>query len=107
VPPIPAATFNVNANDAAWVDRQSTMHPLAAFQQPLRLNGGITGVKNVTYILASGYEASPFMPSFERAKARGWKTADIACGHDAMLDMPEELTAILLNAAPRSAASGA
>jgi len=107
VPPIPAATFNVNANDAAWVDRQSTMHPLAAFQQPLRLNGGITGVKNVTYILASGYEASPFMPSYERAKARGWRTADIACGHDAMLDMPEELTAILLNAPPRIAASGA
>lgn len=106
-PPIPAAAFNVNAKDAAWMDRQCTMHPLAAFQQPLRLGGGIDAVNEVTYILATRHEESPFMPSYERAKARGWKTIDIACGHDAMLDMPEELTAILLNAAPRGAASGA
>lgn len=107
VPPIPAATFKVNAKDAAWVDRQSTMHPLACFQQPLRLSGEIDAVKNVTYILATGYDDSPFMPSYERAKAEGWKTLSLGCGHDAMLDMPEELTTILLDAAPRGAASSA
>ncbi len=107
VPPIPAAAFAVNANDAAWVDRQSTMHPVACFQQPLRLSGKIDAVKDVTYILATGYADSPFPPSYERAKARGWKTLSLACGHDVMLDMPQELTAILLNAAPRGAASRA
>ncbi|MGO9590251.1 MAG: alpha/beta fold hydrolase [Candidatus Acidiferrales bacterium] len=107
VPHIPAAAFNVNAKDAAWVDSRCTMHPLAAFQQPLRLSGKIDAVKDVTYISATGYDESPFMPSYERARARGWKTLSLACGHDVMLDMPEELTAILLNAAPRSAASGA
>jgi hypothetical protein len=83
------------------------MQPLAAFQQPLRLSGKMGAVKDVTFVLAMGYEGSPFMPSYERAKAQGWKTLSVACGHDAMLDMPEELTTILLNAAPRSAASGA
>ncbi|MGA8873332.1 MAG: alpha/beta fold hydrolase [Candidatus Acidiferrales bacterium] len=107
VPPIPAAAFNVNAKDAAWMDRQCTMQPLATFQQPLRLSGKSDAVKDVTYILATSYDDSPFMPSYERAKARGWKTLSLACGHDVMLDMPEELTAILLKAAPRSAASGA
>jgi pimeloyl-ACP methyl ester carboxylesterase len=107
VPPIPAAGFNVNAKDAAWVDRQCTMQPLAAFQQPLRLSGKINAVKEVTFVVATGYGGSPFMPSYERAKAKGWKTVSVACGHDVMLDMPEELTTILLNAAPRSAASGA
>lgn len=107
VPPIPAAGFNVNAKDAAWVDRQCTMQPLAAFQQALRLSGKMDAVKDVTYVVATGYEGSPFMPSCERAKAKGWKTLSVACGHDVMLDMPEELTTILLNAAPRSAASGA
>jgi pimeloyl-ACP methyl ester carboxylesterase len=107
VPPIPAAAFNVNAADAAWVDRQCTMQPLATFQQALRLSGGIDDVKNVAYILATGHDESPFMPSYERAKARGWKTLSLACGHDVMLDMPEELTVILLNAAPRGAASAA
>jgi pimeloyl-ACP methyl ester carboxylesterase len=107
VPPIPAAAFAVNADDAVWADSQCTMHPLACFQQPLRLSGGIDAVRNVTYIRATGYDESPFGPSYERAKARGWKTLGMACGHDAMLDMPKELTAILLDATPRSAASGA
>jgi hypothetical protein len=29
VPPIPAETFNVNARDLDWVNRQCTMQPLA------------------------------------------------------------------------------
>jgi pimeloyl-ACP methyl ester carboxylesterase len=107
VPPIPAAAFNVNAKDAAWMDSQCTMQSLATFQQPLRLGGKIDAVKNVTYILATGHDESPFGPSYERAKVRGWKTLSMACGHDVMLDMPEELTEILLDAAPRRAASGA
>ncbi|HEX4002715.1 MAG TPA: alpha/beta fold hydrolase [Candidatus Acidoferrales bacterium] len=107
VPPIPAAAFAVNAKDAAWADQQCTMHPLACFQQPLRLTEKNGAVKDVTYILATGYADSPFLPSHERAKQRGWKTLSLACGHDVMLDMPDELTTILLNAAPRGAASGA
>jgi pimeloyl-ACP methyl ester carboxylesterase len=106
IPPFPAAAFNVNAKDAAWVDRQCRMQPIETFQQPLRLSGGLDAMKSVTFILATGYEGSPFMPSYERAKAKGWKTLTVACGHDVMLDMPEELTTILLNAAPRSAVSG-
>ncbi len=101
VPPIPAKQFNVNAKDAAWVDRQCTMQPLATFDQPLRLSGGIDSVKNVTFILATGYGGSPFAQFYERAKSKGWQTLNMACGHDVMLDMPEELTAALVKAAPR------
>jgi pimeloyl-ACP methyl ester carboxylesterase len=99
VPPITAERFNVNSKDAAWMDRQCTMHPLATFDQPLRLSGGIEAVKNVTYILATGFSGSPFGQFYERAKAKGWKTLSMACGHDVMLDMPEELTAALVDAA--------
>jgi pimeloyl-ACP methyl ester carboxylesterase len=101
VPPITAARFNVNAKDAAWMDRQCTMHPLATFDDPLRLSGGIDAVKNVTFILATGYEGSPFGQFYERAKNKGWKTLSMACGHDVMLDMPKELTEALVDAAPR------
>jgi pimeloyl-ACP methyl ester carboxylesterase len=101
VPPITAETFNVNTKDAAWVDRQCTPQPLATFDDPLRLSGGIDKVKNVTFILASGFGGSPFGQFYERAKAKGWKTLSLACGHDVMLDMPAELTAALVNAAPR------
>jgi pimeloyl-ACP methyl ester carboxylesterase len=98
VPPIPAEVFNVNAGDREWVNRQCTMQPLETFQQPLSLSGGLRKIKNVTFILATGFvEGSPFPPFYEKAKAKGWKTITVPCGHDVMLDLPEELTRVLLD----------
>ena len=105
VPPISAEAFNVNAKDRDWVNRQCTLHPLAAFQQPLHLTGAINQIWNVTFILANGYDASPFPQFCEKAKARGWKTITITCGHDVMLDQPEQLVEHLLAVSPRGAAS--
>jgi hypothetical protein len=96
VPPIPAEAFNVNAKDRDWVNRQCTMQPLATFQQPIHLTGAIERIKNVTFILANGWGPSPFPQFYERAKARGWKTRTVACGHDVMLDQPGELVEGLL-----------
>ena len=99
VPPIPASVFNVNAADREWVDRQCTLHPLATMQQRLCLRGGIGTIKNITFVLATGWNgASPFPPFYEKAKAKGWKTRALSCGHDVMLDRPEELTNMLIEA---------
>ena len=108
VPPIPAEVFNVNAADREWVNRQCTPQPIETFRQPLQLRGSAT-VSNVTFVLATGFrEGSPFPPFYEKAKAKGWKTTTIACGHDVMLDRPEDLATILLEAAatPSGAAAG-
>jgi hypothetical protein len=105
VPPIPAGVFSVNAEDRDWVDRQCTMQPLATFQQKLRLTGAINRIANVTFILASGWGPSPFPPFYEQAKAKGWNTLTLECGHDVILDMPEALTQELLAISSRSAAS--
>jgi pimeloyl-ACP methyl ester carboxylesterase len=104
VPPIPAEQFKVNAGDEAWVNSQCTVQPLGTFQQPLRLTGGIESVKNVTFILATGYDATPFPPFYEKAKAKGWKTVTMECGHDVMLDMPEALTQALIDTSARAVA---
>jgi hypothetical protein len=64
-------------------------------------------VKNVTFILATDWDGSPFPPHYERAKAKGWKTLTMRCGHDVMLDLPRELTDALIDAAPRAVASTA
>jgi pimeloyl-ACP methyl ester carboxylesterase len=99
-PPIPAAVFNVNAADREWVDRQCTPHPLACFELRLKLTGGIDRVERITYILATGYaEGSPFPRFYALAQTRGWKTKTIDAGHDVMLDRPQELAAMLLEAA--------
>jgi len=97
VSPIPAEVFNVNANDREWVNRQCTMQPLATFQQPIKLSGKVDAVRHATFILATGFENSPFPAFYERAKAKGWKTLTMPCGHDVMLDRPEELTRVLLD----------
>jgi pimeloyl-ACP methyl ester carboxylesterase len=99
VPPIPGEFFHVNAEDLAWMNAQCTWQPLATFQQKLRLTGAGRGVRNITFILATGYDHSPFPPFFEKAKTLGWKTLSVSCGHDVMLDMPAELTQILIGAA--------
>ena len=99
VPPIPAEIFNVNAVDRGWVDRQCTPQPLATFQQPLRLRGGPSRVARNHFIYASDWEGTPFTACYDRARARGWTTSEIACGHDVMLDRPEALTAELIGVA--------
>lgn len=97
VPPIPAAAFNVNEADRAWVDAQCTPQPLASFQQKLRLANPVGAGVAAHYIVARSYEGSPFKRFYEAAKARGWPTHEIHSGHDVMLDRPEELSAILLD----------
>ncbi len=98
-PPIPPEVFNVNARDRDWLERKSAMQPLACFQQPLRLTGAINRIEHVTYILATGWSPSPFPQLYDKAKAKGWKTLAMPCGHDVMLDKPEELTRELLKVA--------
>jgi len=58
VTPIPAAAFAVNAEDAAWVDAMCVKQPLATFEQKLALGG--RQVPKRVYILAAGWEPSPF-----------------------------------------------
>ena len=90
----------MNPRDAAWVNAQCTPQPLATFEERIQLTGGISRIRDITHVLATGFrEGSPFPASHERAKAKGWKTATIACGHDVMLDSPDELTKLLLDRA--------
>jgi pimeloyl-ACP methyl ester carboxylesterase len=96
VPPIPAEVFGVNSQDREWVNRQCTVQPLATFQQAIKLRGAAEAIKPTTFILADGWSDSPFPQYCQRAKAKGWRTLSISCGHDVMLDRPEELTSVLL-----------
>jgi pimeloyl-ACP methyl ester carboxylesterase len=95
VPPISASVFGVNAADAGWVDSQCTMHPLSSFEAPARVSGACDRVPNIGYILARGHDG-PFEQFSKMAQQRGWWREELACGHDVMLDMPQELTALLL-----------
>jgi pimeloyl-ACP methyl ester carboxylesterase len=95
VPPWPASLFAVNAEDAPWVDSQCTMHPLSSFEASAHITGRCDGIANIGYIRASAFDG-PFGQFYAKAGERGWWREELSCGHDAMLDMPDELTAVML-----------
>lgn len=97
--PIKAETFGVNPEDRAWVDRQCTPQSVACFRQPVQLSGGLGRVKRISYAYASGWAGgqSFFRPFYDKAQARGWRTCEIDCGHDVMLDRPDAVTRLLLD----------
>jgi pimeloyl-ACP methyl ester carboxylesterase len=93
--PRSAAVFKVNERDRAWVDAQCTAHPIKSFTQKLTLTGARERVPKKAYIRAAGYPYAPFDSGLAAARGRGWRTYEMPCGHDAMLDMPERLAEIL------------
>jgi pimeloyl-ACP methyl ester carboxylesterase len=100
VPPRSAESFQVaSAEDRDWVDRRCVPHPFATMTQPVRLTGAGDAVPVKSYIRAAKYGASPFGPFAERAKNDpGWRYEDIECGHDVMVDAPDELVDALIRA---------
>jgi pimeloyl-ACP methyl ester carboxylesterase len=95
VPPISAAAFGVNEADRQWVDSLCTLHPLHTLTQRLRLTGGLNRINHRTYVLAAS--GPPFFRRFRDSVAADprWRTHELHCGHDVMIDMPVETTAIL------------
>jgi len=97
VPVRDAAALKVNEKDRAWVDSLATPQPIATFTEKLTLTGARGRIAKKTYIRASGYPNVSFEKALARVKADpSWRTYEVPCGHDVMIDDPERLTEILL-----------
>ena len=100
VPVRDAAAFRVNEKDRAWVDALSVPQPIGTMTEKIRLTGARERIPKKTYIRASGYPNVSFEKAYARAKAdRSWRTYEVPCGHDVMIDEPDRLTEILLEVA--------
>jgi pimeloyl-ACP methyl ester carboxylesterase len=100
VRPRPAEAFGVNASDRDWVDSLCVPQPIGTFTSPIALSGARERIARKTYIRAKGYHN----PSFDRAFATvqsdpSWHCHQLPCGHDVMIDLPDRLTELLLQAA--------
>lgn len=96
VPVRDAAAFKVNEKDRAWVDSLANPQPIGTMVEKLKLTGARERIPRRTYIRASGYPNVSFEKAHARATAAGWRTYEVPCGHDVMIDAPERLTEILL-----------
>jgi pimeloyl-ACP methyl ester carboxylesterase len=95
--PIPAEMFNVAESQRAWVNRRCRPQALATFESPALLSGKHLKVPQRLYILADGWDPSPFRHFAAQAEGKaGWRVVKVPCGHDVMVDMPKELAAELL-----------
>lgn len=102
LPPVPPSAIGVtDCEDAAWVARRVTPHPLRTWLDPVRLaNGGHAGVAK-TYVVATrplteimGY---PAQAAAVRTDPE-WTVREIACGHDMMIAAPLDTAALILEA---------
>ena len=99
VKPIPAAVFNVNEKDRAWIDAQCTPQPSATFAFKTTGIAGRNKIAKKSYVRAAAYQSPSFDSGLAKAKAAGWRTYEVPSGHDVMVDMPDRLTEILLEVA--------
>jgi hypothetical protein len=99
--PAPAAVrFAVNERDRTWVDAILTPRPLGVSTQPIKLSGLRERVAKKSYNRAAQYQQPRFDAYFRAKKADpSWRTYEVPCGHDVMIDMPERLVEILLEVA--------
>jgi len=99
-PPPHPSVWKVNEQDQAWVKEKFTAQPIGVAFTPIRLTGARDRIARKTYVRALGYDN----PNFERAYAKvkadpAWRTFEMSCGHEVMIDMPERTAEILLQVA--------
>ncbi len=97
-PPPPAWFFNVNKADRAMVSRRLTAHPYATLSEKIRIGNNADRIPHHTYIRASKWRNPQIAKQYEISKNRqGWAVFEVACGHDVMIDAPDELAKILVS----------
>ncbi|HEU4409627.1 MAG TPA: alpha/beta hydrolase [Polyangiaceae bacterium] len=109
LPPLPfAATELVRDEDIAWVAPRRVPHPLRTLSDPLPLDASELAPPSITrtYVhctrraaLVALFGTDPLRPFAEKARALGYRYRELDAGHDAMITAPEEVSALLLEAA--------
>jgi pimeloyl-ACP methyl ester carboxylesterase len=95
VPPVPAVGFGVNERDREWVDALCTPHPVGSLTEKISLTGAYDRIPRKTYIRAKSYPNPAFDRCRDRSERAGWAVHDVGCGHDVMIDAPQELAKLL------------
>jgi hypothetical protein len=98
LPAPPPAAFGISdAKDTDWVKRRLTPHPLNTYTSPLNIKGPVGNNLPRTYIACTNPTYAALEGSRRWVKAQqGWRWAEIATGHDAMVMAPEELARMLI-----------
>jgi pimeloyl-ACP methyl ester carboxylesterase len=98
-PPMPSTSESMRKEDRDWLQSKATPQPIGVSLDPIKLTGARERVAKATYIRARGYANPQFDIFYNTAKASNWSVFDLPCGHNVQVEMPEQLTQILLERA--------
>jgi pimeloyl-ACP methyl ester carboxylesterase len=100
-PPPKTPLVFVAERDQAFVDSRLTPHPIGTYLQPIKLSGAREKLVKKTYIRTPKFPQPAFDKALAECKAgKSWATVELAdTRHMAMLDAPERVTDLLLQAA--------
>ena len=86
--------------DRAWLEGLVSPHPYRSFVEPVNLSGGFERVATKVYVLSSAFKPSPFWQFYDKfVHDTAWQVHQLPTLHDAMISMPDEVAAILEQAA--------
>ena len=96
----PAGFGVTDPDDQAWVLSRLTRQPLLTFTQPIRLTGAYEAVRNRMFVLAGRNDHTVYEELAERLRGEAdWRIEMLPTGHNVMVTMPAELSALLLDLA--------
>ncbi len=82
------------------MDAMCVPQPIGTMTEKMTLTGARERISKKAYIRASAYPNPGFDTAYARVKAdTSWRTYEVPCGHDVMVDMPERLAEILVEVA--------
>lgn len=98
LPNPPPSTFGVlDAEDTEWVKRRLTPHPFSTYTSKQNIVGPVGNNLPRTYVHCTNPSYAALQGSRDWVKAQaGWRWAEIATGHDAMVTAPDELAKMLI-----------
>lgn len=95
-----AAVFGLSGDDRDWVNRRQTPQPLGAFTTPVVVDDAAWADMPRTYIDCVNPQLSLLDVSRARVKADArWRYRTMDIGHDPMVNAPQALADLLLEAA--------
>ena len=109
LPPAPAALYALAApQDVAWVDRRCVPQALRTYTDPAALTGAWMQIKVLAYACTLRFPAPDFRGlAAQLAKDPRFTIRELASGHDAMIDVPQDVADLLLSSAETGRAAKA
>ena len=98
-PPTPSTSDRMSEADRNWLQARATPQPIGVSLDPIKLSGARDRIAKKAYIRARGFSNPNFDSFYDACKASGWTVFDLPSGHNVQVEMPDQLTEILLTVA--------